>query len=78
MIICLINFVLSSISCGIVCAIINNSLVSQLGITLTLLVFGFKQILIIFAVALLVAFVASFFPVYRLAKKNPIDSINNR
>ena len=78
MIICLINFVLSAIASGVVCTIINNTFVNQLGISLTLLVFGIKQIVLIFAVAVLVAFVSSFFPVFKQARKNPIDSINNR
>ncbi len=78
MIICLINFVLSAIASGVVCTIINNIFVTKLGISLTLLVFGIKQIALIFAVAVLVAFVSSFFPVFKQARKNPIDSINNR
>ena len=77
-IICMINFVLSSIGCGIVCTVINNVLISDLGISLTLMIFGFKQIALIFGVALLVAFISCFIPVFRFARKNPIDSINNR
>ena len=78
MIICLINFLLSSIMTGVVCTIINNSLINDLGITLSLLSFGIVQVLLILAVAVFVGVVSSFFPVYRFAKKNPIDSINNR
>lgn len=78
MIICLINFVLSSITTGVVCTIINNSLINDLGITLSLLSFGIVQVLLILAVAVFVGVVSSFFPVYKFAKKNPIDSINNR
>jgi len=77
-IICMINFLLSAIGTGVVCSIVNNAFVSKLGVSLVLMVFGFKQIALLFGVALLVAFVSSFFPVYRFAKKNPIDSINNR
>lgn len=77
-IICMINFVISAVACGITCSIINNSIISKLGVNLTLMMFGFKQIALLFGIALLVAFVSSFFPVFRFARKNPIDSINNR
>ncbi len=77
-IICMINFLLSAIGCAIVCNIINNSLISNLGISLTLMMFGFKQISLLFIIALFVAFISTFLPVYKFAKKNPIDSINNR
>lgn len=77
-IICMINFLLSAIGSGIICNIINSSFASKMGVSLVLMVFGFKQIMLLLGIAMLVAFVASFFPVYRFAKKNPIDSINNR
>ena len=77
-IICMINFLLSAVGSAIVCNIINNSLVSNLGISLTLMMFGFKQVALLFIIALAVAFISTFLPVYKFAKKNPIDSINNR
>ena len=78
MVICLINFVLSVIATGVTCTIINNTVIADLGLTISLLMFGVKQIALIFIIAFGVAIVSSFFPVYRCAKKNPIDSINNR
>lgn len=77
-IICMINFLLSAIGSGIICNVINNSFASKMGVSLVLMVFGFKQIMLLLGVALLVAFASTFFPVYKFAKKNPIDSINNR
>ena len=77
-IICVINFLLSTIACIVACYFINRSLLVNLGFTITLLSFGIRQIILLFGVSLLVAFVSSFIPVYRIAKKNPIDSINNR
>lgn len=77
-IICLINFVLSTIASAIICSVVNMNLISGLGISLSLLVFGFKQVVLMFAISLLVAFIASFLPVFKFARKNPIDSINNR
>jgi len=77
-VICMINFLISSVACGIICGVINNVIVKDLGISLTLLVFGIPQILLLFGVSLLVAFIACFIPVFKFARKNPIDSINNR
>lgn len=77
-VICMINFVLSLISCVVICNIINSSIVSNLGVSLTLMMFGLPQVLLLLGVALGVAFISTFLPVYKFAKKNPIDSINNR
>ncbi len=77
-IICLINFVLSAIATVVCCVVINNVLLTQLGFTITLLTFGIRQVLLLFGVSFLVALISSFFPVNKIARKNPIDSINNR
>lgn len=77
-IICIINFLLSATATGIICSVINNTFVSKLGVSLTLMMFGMPQIILLFAVSIGVAFISTFLPVYRFAKKNPIDSINNR
>ncbi len=77
-VICMINFLLSAIGTGVICSIINNTFASKIGVPLTLMMFGFKQIALLFGVALGVAFISTFLPVHKFAKKNPIDSINNR
>ena len=77
-VICIINFILASIGCGIACYFINKSLLVNLGFNITLLTFGVRQLLLMFAVSFGVAFISSFIPVYKIAHKNPIDSINNR
>ena len=76
-IICMINFVLSWISCSITCSLINKGM-NNAGVELVLMMFGSQQVALLFGISLLVAFVASFFPVFKCARKNPIDSINNR
>ena len=76
-IICMINFVLSWIACSVTCTLINNGM-GDAGIKLVLMMFGPQQVLLLFGISLLVAFVASFLPVFKCARKNPIDSINNR
>ena len=77
-IICMINFLISAVACGIICSVINNAIVGSLGVSLTLMMYGLKQVLFMLGVALGVAFIATFLPVFRFARKNPIDSINNR
>ena len=77
-IIAMINFVLSCI--GVFCAtmFINYIIRSETGILITILSFGIRQILLLFAVSTVVAFAASFLPVRRIASKRPIDAIRNR
>lgn len=77
-IIAMINFVLSVLGVGIVTAVINGIFRNQLGLLVTILNFGSRQILLLLAVSILVAFAASFFPVKRIASKKPIDAIRNR
>ncbi len=77
LIICLINFVLATIGCAIAAFFINKSVIGA-GISMTLLTFSFRQVVLILGVSVLAAFISSFLPVYRIAKKNPIDSINGR
>lgn len=77
-IIAMINFVLSGTAVGVVTAIINRSIRTRLGVLVTVLGFGVRQIVLLLAVSLLVAVVASFFPVRRIAAKRPIDAIRGK
>ena len=45
---------------------------------ITILNPGILQIILVFGISILVAFVSSFVPVYFIANKRPIDAINNR
>ena len=77
-IIAMINFVLSAIGVGVATALINYIIRTEANILLTVLHFGLRQIVLLLAVSLLVAAVASFFPVRRIAAKRPIDAIRGR
>ena len=77
-VICLMNFFVSAVGCIIACTFINRVIIVDLGFSITLFSFGVRQIVLLFGVSLLVAFISTFLPVYGIAKKNPIDSINNR
>ncbi len=77
-IIAMINFVLSCIGVFAGTAVINHLLRNEVGILITVLNFGPRQILLLRAVSLLVAAAASYIPVKRIASKRPIDAIRNR
>lgn len=77
-VIAMINFVLALVGTFVSCFIINKALHQDLGFTITLLTVGIRQVLLLFGISMGIAFVSTFFPVMKTAKKNPIDSINNR
>lgn len=77
-VIAMINFVLSAAGVFTVTAVINYILRNELGILITVLNFGVRQIVLLLAVSIVVAFIASFLPVKKIASKRPIDAIRNR
>jgi ABC-type antimicrobial peptide transport system permease subunit len=77
-IIAMINFVLSAVGVFVVTKIINGVVRNELGILITVLSFTPRQIVLLLAVSIFVAFLASFFPVKKIASKKPIDAIRNR
>lgn len=78
LIIAAINFVLSSVGVFAATMIINYTIRSQLGVLITVLSFGPRQILLLLGVSVLVALLASYLPVKRIASKRPIDAIRDR
>ena len=72
-IITVICFVLSVIASIVLCGVINNLVSSQLQVTL--LVFGPLSALVLLGIAAATSFIATFLPVYSIAKKKPVDSI---
>lgn len=77
-IISIINFVLSLITTGVVVYILNGIFREDLGILVTFLTFGARQGVLLLGVSLLVAFIATFLPVKKIASMKPIDAIKNR
>ncbi len=73
-----INFVLSAIGTGVVTAIINWAIRHETGLLITLLHFGIRQVVLLLFVSILIAAVASFIPVKKIASKRPIDAIRDR
>lgn len=78
LLIALINFILAVAATIIVVFVINTKLRTEYGLLLTFLNFGIRQVVLMLGVSLFVAFAASFTPVMRIARKKPIDAINNR
>ncbi len=78
LIITLINFVLSSAATVAVITLLNHVLRTEFGLVLTVLGVGVRQFALLLGLGVLVAFVGSFLPVMRIAKKKPIDAIQNR
>ena len=77
-IIAMINFVLSAGLCAAAVFIINFVVRKKAGILVTLLHFGPRQVLLLLGISLLIAAVASFLPVHRIASKRPIDAIRDK
>ena len=77
LIIALINFILA-MSTTIAAVIFTNSWMAQQGINITLLHFGIRQIALMILISVAVALIASFLPVYNIARRKPIDAIRDK
>lgn len=78
LIIASVNFVLSAVGVGVATALINNYFRNSIGIYITILNFGLRQVVLLMLVSAFIALAASFIPVKRIAAKHPIDAIRNR
>ena len=58
--------------------IINNALRIEVGILISILSFGIRQVALLLLISVGIAFLASFVPVYKIASKRPIDAIRNK
>ncbi len=76
-IIALINYILSVIA-TIAATTVFNNIVRGEGINVTLLHFGIRQVILMFIISLAVAAIASFLPVWNIARKKPVDAIKNK
>lgn len=74
-IIVLICTVLAIIGTLVTCGIVNNILLTNLNLAVTLFVFGPISILMMIGIAIVVAFIATFLPVFFAARKKPVESI---
>lgn len=65
--------ILSTVGSAILCRVLNTQVGADLGASI--FVFGIVSVLIIVAIAVVTAILATFLPVYNAAKKKPVDSI---
>lgn len=68
-----ICFILAVIASFILCDVLNNLIASAL--SASLLVFGPYSLLLMLGIAVVTSFIATFLPVYSIAKKKPVESI---
>lgn len=78
MIIAFINLIFASIATFALTYGINIYLVKKLQYDFNVLIFSYLQIVAIVIVSILSALLASFLPVFRIARKRPIDAIRKR
>ena len=76
-IIAMINFVLAIAATVTTVFCLNNWMETQ-GINVQLLTFGIRQVGLMLGVSILVAALSSFLPVYKIARKKPVDAIKDR
>lgn len=74
LIITIINAILATAIAITACIIIQMQ-INNMGIMITLLSMGIRQVLLIFAVGIAVAALATFLPVYRMARKKPVEAM---
>ena len=77
-IIAMIAFTFAIVLTFVISMVINNSLINEYNLLITLLTPGIRQILLVLAVSIGVAFISTFIPVYNIAMKRPIDAIRDR
>lgn len=76
--IAMINWILSTIVCFIGTTVINQYIRNEFNVLVTILDFGFLQIILLLVISVGVACIASALPVYQISKKKPIDAIKDR
>ena len=76
-IIAFINYVLS-VAGTVLAVYFINRVMRNAGVNVTLLGFGVRQLVLMFAVSFAVAAAASFLPVWFIARKKPVDAIKDR
>ncbi|MDY0276471.1 MAG: ATP-binding cassette domain-containing protein [Acholeplasma sp.] len=76
--IAMINFVIATILSGFAIYFINRTMRTDFGIQITILSFGIRQIALIIAISLFVAYISSALPVRKISRKRPIDAIRDK
>ncbi len=72
------SFLLSSLGTAFLAGGFNDLLRSGTGILVSILDFGIFETTLLFLISMILAVLASFFPVWRIATRRPIDAIRDR
>ena len=78
MIISFINFVISVVLTLGTVIFLNRYFSSKIGVGIQIMSFGLHQIVLMLGISILVAIIATFLPVRKIAKMKPIDAITGR
>ena len=78
LIICGIIFIFSILLVGVGSFVVNMLLKAKVGLYLSLLSFGLRQILLVGGISLFIGLIASFLPTRKISKMKPIDAIQER
>lgn len=76
-IIALINYVLA-LAATVGATVFFNTYVRRQGVNITLLSFGIRQVLLMLVISVAVAALASFLPVWNIARRKPVDAIKDK
>lgn len=76
-VIAIINFAIAALGAGIGSIFLNNMIVDAIGALGNFFMFSIRQIALMLLLSLGVAFIASFIPVYLIAKKRPVEAIRS-
>ena len=74
-VIALICAVLASIATRFGCDLVNSYIMEQMNIAIPFALFGVRQVLFVFALAVLTAVIASVVPIVKIVKTKPVDLI---
>jgi len=74
LVITIVNVILASIAVLIICMIINSAAIGSI-LGISILNFTFRQVMLITAVGLATAFIGTFLPVYKTARKKPVEAM---
>ena len=73
-----INFIFAVIFTIAAVMLLNSAIGGGLGMSIVLLSFGIRQVVLLAGISVAVAAIASFLPVRKISKLKPIDAIQNR
>lgn len=76
--IALINWILAVFASGALTAFINGYIRNEFQVLVTVLNFGLIQVVLLLMIAIVIACIASAFPVLQISRKKPIDAIKDR